>query len=194
MVRVHHSTGPYRMCTDPPISCRGIWLKKLFAPACAVVLMPDINWNIKTNLYFFYSFSFKDSPEVKDRRRRGRKRPESQGETWQRRRKARISEDGAAHADLAHTGRPAGRHWRDAEEGVSRQCQPARVLHLLQHLRQCLQNTQAAGLHPHLLPGVPLPPHGRLADRPGRRQRSPLLPLMPSVHHAARGRTSGSDH
>lgn len=102
-----------------------------------------------------------------------------------------ISEDGADSRDLAHAGCSP---WPRGKEAVSRE--PARVLHLLQHLRQCLQNTQTAGVHPHLLPGVPLPPHGYLWDRGGQQQphRSPLLPLLPPSHHAAWGGTASSDH
>ncbi|KAG5838806.1 hypothetical protein ANANG_G00227510 [Anguilla anguilla] len=65
---------------------------------------------------------------------------------------------------------------------------PARVLHLLQHLRQRLQDAQAAGLHAHLLPGVPDAAHGH-----GGRGRD-LLPLLPPAHRRAAERAAGAGH
>ena len=54
--------------------------KKLFAPACAVILMPDTNWNIKTNLYFFICSLLKIVQKLTTDEGRGREKArESRG-------------------------------------------------------------------------------------------------------------------
>lgn len=106
-------------------------------------LCPSLFWAYGMNLDSFWDVCLACSSES------------AQGREW----KTIFLGNGAEPCDVAHPGGPARN--RPGEGELS-----SRVLHLLQHLRQRLQNAKTVGLHSHLLPRVPLPYYDHLHGPP----------------------------
>ena len=87
-------------------------------------------------------------------------------------------------------GEVPNRQARLSKSNVSEASLPCWVLHLLQHLWQHLQDTQAAPVLPRFLPGVRGPPEHRAATKPTRGPAP--LPLLQAADQHPSGRCSST--